>query len=683
MNARTSPSALFRLAALAGTLLAPAPALAQDAAPPQEKPVEKPAEKPADSGPKATLAQLPPAVRLGARVTLFKRSAPLADAVLIVPTEAAYAAAIGSWSPELRFPVLIDDGTPEAAERIGLFVRGFRPARVLRWDAPGATFPAEPSARLAAMEAIIARAMGVAPADSERPGAIDAAVAKLTSQNLTPPGVVLVDVADASWAAGLALAAGHGQPIAPFRYPYGPVGSVPVKESAQIDALTVALAERLKLAWNTLGDDIDAITICANIPTKADTEKQGEFAALTDLVGRVKDGGNKRWAWAGQVYSRTASEGAYNAMCGLFIRADSAWLFNGYESGKPWSDYSPKPAVEVFNSIKLRHTVIDFPDGTDRTWRARAREGLDSSFIMVTTMGNADFFDLRPGRCKPGDVPLLKRPASVYFIHSWSMTSPASRETVGGRWMERGAFAYFGSVQEPYLQSFITPSFFAARFCAGAPWGAMLSSDDRGAWKVGSVGDPLYTYSGPFGKDPDRVKTDPAPGGKDNPPRAMDQIMRDALKAQDLAGAVHALVLSGRDKDATDVFGATVKDAPGKVTPALARAAIGACARQGNYPLVVRAFDALSPDDRKNGFFRDLLWFAASDPGAKPDSVLLGQLRANIRPDQAARDAGELGAMWSRTYNRAQAIQTLEQLRDQEANADVKAGIEQALKGLR
>lgn len=588
-----------------------------------------------------TLGQLPPPIRLGARATLLRRSVPIADALVIVPSDAAYAAAIAAWSQSLRFPVLIDDGTPEAAERIGQFVRAFTPAKVLRWSPTLPAFPMAPAQRFQEMERILALTMGVAEADAAKPGALDAALTRMVQATATPPGIVVVDTADASWAPALALAAGHNQPIVQFRYPYGPSGSVPEKEAAQIDSLAIATAERLKFEWKVLGDQIDAVTICANIPSKANTPRQGEFVALTDLVGRSPENPNARWAWAGQIYSPTTAQGVYVAMCALFLQPDSAWMFNGYESGKPWSDYAQRPAADVLESLKLRVTLTEFPDGSEKAWRSKARAGIDSSLVFVSSMGNADFFNLRPGQGKPGDIPLLHKPAAVYFIHSWSMTGPASRDTVGGRWLDRGAFAYFGSVQEPYLQAFITPEVFAQRLAVGVPWGAMFAIEERPAWRVGSIGDPLFTLSTQFGAEPARFKGDPALAAPLTP---LADLMRQALKAGDLAGATRMLAMMGRDQDACDLFVAAA-EAPDKVTPALCAAVISSCAHVGNSAAVVRAFDGLSPDAKKNGGFRDLLWFAAADPAVRPDSVLLGLLKANIRPEQQARDAAEAGQM--------------------------------------
>ncbi len=699
MNARRRHAslilaALTQIGTLAGSAWGQDQTKPDQAKPDQAKPEQAKPEQPKQDQPKqdqnkpttgaeSPLAKLPPPVRLGARVTIVKRASRIADLLVIVPTDAAYAAAIASWTPDVRFPVLVDDGTAEAADRIALFARSYKPAKIVRWEGKNTSFPAEPGARMQAMESIISRTLGLSEEESKAPGALDKAMEKMAGLNMPPVGVVLVDAADASWTAGLALAAGHAQPIAMFRYAYGPVGSVPQKESEQIGKLAIAVAERLKLDYKTLGDTFDAITICANIPTKADTAKPGEFAALTDLVGRVEGSDTERWAWSGQVYARTASEGAYNAMCSLFLTPDTGWLFNGYESGKDWDTYAQRGAAEAFNLAKLKASIVEYPDGTDRTWKARTRQGIDAGIVFIGSMGNADFFDLRGGRAKPGDIPMLKQPAVVYMIHSWSMTSIASRETVGGRWLDRGAFCYFGSVQEPYLNAFLPPSLFAARMLAGCPWGAMFGTDKRELWKVGSVGDPLFTITNVFGKDPARVAAAFPLANAENPARPLDELMREALKGQDLAEAVRNLTLMGRDKDAVDVFTATLKDAPKKVDAKLARAAIGACAREGSWNAVVRAFDALSPSDKLEGRFRDLLWLAAGDPTAKPDSITLGLLRNSVRKEQAARDCVDLGNLWSRAYNKAQAATMLEQVRDQSADADIKAGVTEALKAFR
>ena len=57
--------------------------------------------------------------------------------VVIVPGGDSYIEAIAQWTPQARFPVLIDDGSARAREDIARFVRAFKPPQVVRWERAG------------------------------------------------------------------------------------------------------------------------------------------------------------------------------------------------------------------------------------------------------------------------------------------------------------------------------------------------------------------------------------------------------------------------------------------------------------------------------------------------------------------------------------------------------------------
>src|SRR5690606_22496469 len=95
-----------------------------------------------------------------------RRALAVAPVVVICPDEASCLDAIRMWSPRLRFPVLIDDGSHDAAADIARFVRAFEPEQVL-WFESGegraAGEPADKGSKEAADEAD-----GEAPGGSEQ-----------------------------------------------------------------------------------------------------------------------------------------------------------------------------------------------------------------------------------------------------------------------------------------------------------------------------------------------------------------------------------------------------------------------------------------------------------------------------------------------------------------------------------
>src|SRR5262249_17246431 len=97
-------------------------------------------------------------------------------------------------------------------------------------------------------------------------------------------------------------------------------------------------------------------------------------------------------------------------------------------------------------------------------------------------------------------------PTAVLMIHSFSAANPNDPGTIAGRWLANGAFVYFGSMFEPYLQSFRPPRLVASLAEEGVPLGAAtrrLASEPFGhPWRLASLGDPLFSVRRPAGHAP-------------------------------------------------------------------------------------------------------------------------------------------------------------------------------------
>lgn len=633
-------------------------------------------------------ASLPAPLVLGERLLRIQGAATVSDTVVIVGDAPSYLAAIGAWTPARRFPVLIDDGSDAAREDIARFVRGFAPRRVVRWSetpaaeevegAPSApVFDPASFARLDAGAALrtVAGAWELAAGDTGEPLTDDALRAHWKMRGHRPPGVVAVATGDRAWTAGVALAAGWGQPLV-FVTPAG--GMVDHSWSPQqADALAQAVERACETSgwtWRGLGDEIEAVTLAMNVPSRID-KGGNEFLALTDRVGRLGSGleARERWAWCGQVFGN-AARGAYMAMCSLFLKPQGAWIFDGYPDVAPWNGYGGEKAAQVAKQVGMEAVeTVSPPRGSAHEWRLRAARPVNAGLLMVNTKGNADFFDLEPGQCVPGDVPMLNVPGALHMVHSWSLLFPGKRELLGGRWLERGVYAYCGSVHEPYLNAFTPTPAAVGRVLSGAPVGAAWRLDQGPMWKITIIGDPLHVAIGRPARDSHEP---PLAGGASTPVEAG---LRELLTAGEFERALGAMVLQGRDADVARLAAALLDD-PARAASLGSRGALVAAPavfRAGRGELIVPLMARMNPPEQAAA--RDVLWLWAYPHLREPtDVALLDMLRQNVRPEQIERDARTLAAAWSARFGPGAVAGLFEQLREAFPGAEQRGALEKA-----
>ncbi len=637
------------------------------AAPAPAPAAQQPADaKPAPDDAADRFRHMPPSQKLGLRAAFVRAKMPVNPIVVIVPDGRSYIAAIERWRFDagVRYPVLIDDGSYQAQQAIARFVRAFEPKSVVRWLAPNdaSAWPGDAPSRHALLERAAARPWlsGDAPADGSPAAALKAQWDKL---QFVPPGIVVASSEDPAWPAALALAAGRGQPIAWLKGHGKPDGYMSPAEATEFERQIEAAAEASGRSWSGLGDDLDAVTICLNSATKVflGEQEQNAMLAITDWVGR-KAGESSipgetgrpskdRWAWAGQVIG-PEWRSAYAAMCSLFLVTDSAWLFDGYDSSPPWLLFDATEAATVLEKVKITCTVDDNADGSISAWRRRAAGGpgggkgmgVDAGLVMVNSSGNPDLFNLKPGEGKPADAPILRRPAIVHFVHSWSAANPTDVHTVAGAWIERGAYAYVGSVHEPYLQAFVPTPKLAMRLAAGLPLGAAARLDDGEVWKINILGDPLIT----LGNAGPRVEVDVRlPGSVD-----LQQDLSAAIKGEpqrDYRRALTDLLLMGRDKDGAELLAAVLSQDREKLTPDVALEGLTSAYFTGDLGTFIATYNVAQPRMAseelvaRDGLWdaRDMLWHALW-----PSLGTIGRDRAqllslNLRAGTLARDAAE------------------------------------------
>lgn len=650
------------------------------AAPPATTPPTAPASPPAAgavpgetqpeevaAAPVDPLAGLPPQVRIGARSAHVQRNLPVVPVVVVVPDAASYVAAIAGWSIYARYPVLIDDGSWPARQDIARFVRAFRPESVVRWSAgEGSALPDDAQARRAAIENAVAAAWDAADAGS--------LAARWTEISLTPPGLVATNERDGAWTAALALAAGRGQILVwvpPSRDAVGWHAAL-----GDVDGISRAVesaAEASGHSWEGLGDDLDALTLCLNYPVKIDLgeSNKARFWATTDVLGRHRDGERtRRWAWAGQVFGDEC-RAAYRAMSALFLLPRNAWLFDGYDNNPPWNAWDGTAAAIELERAGIATVVNDNHDQGASDFRLRASGrargaaaasgggggeggggaggatsfgGVRFGLIAVNTHGEPTFFELRPGRALAGDVPLLAHPAAVHFVHSWSAVRPDDRATVGGRFLEHGAYAYIGSVHEPFLQAFAPTPAFARRLIARAPLGVAGRLDGGPPWKIAVLGDPLQT----LGPSPARESIGKLPleGA-----RSLQESLTESLRERRFDAAIADLALLARDEDIARLIRAINADPASRLGPDAALAAAPSLFFAGAFDLFVETYPLAGHGlgaDAAMPALRDMLWHTLWPSLATLDSKEVALLRLNMRPEQMARDAAEVYAAISR-----------------------------------
>jgi hypothetical protein len=634
---------------LAGVLAAglPGPASAQEpAAPPRQIEVEL-------GDILAQFDALPPPQRVGARALALRESQIVADSVLLVDSPEAAGQVMTAWRGLFRFPILIDDGSVGAAENIARFVRAFKPSRVVRWnpEAPP-VWPGDQGERAKRMIEILGGTLQMeTPAENMKQ-----ILERMRELRIGPQGVVAINPDDPSWIAGVALAAARVQVIVfiqPDRRVNGAMDGTAMRD------LTESIHAQLRVLgaeWTEPGDEIDMVTLAANLPLRVGLGEEGkDDKALTDLVGRHRAGVGNRWAWAGALFG-DPQDALYRAMCGLFLPTKSAWLFDGYGQGDPWDLYDATTAGRTLADAGYTVTVHDTPANRLDDWRRACDPGIETDLVLINSKGNMNFFEIGGEKAWCGDIPLLDRPVVVHMVHSWSSRVPGSARTVAGRWLEHGAYAFYGSVDEPFLNAFVQTPRLALRFLSGMPLGVACRQDGGPPWKLNVLGDPLITFA-PDSTAGRRI-------GPDLPIRSVspvDAAATEALKNEDFAAALRGLTLAGRDEDAARLADALIRQRPEAVTPEVARSAVMPLFRQGRVDAVPAAFAALSPDDAKTLLLRDALWHAGRRVLARgPDTRTEGLLARNLREGQEEHDAVEIATHIATRAGTREAVYFLE-----------------------
>lgn len=405
------------------------------------------------------------------------------DVVALVPDEATFLEAIKVWDDGHYFPILIDE--PELTLA---FLRAFQPTRVIRF--PGAVAPLRADSRWEAAEQAVAQAWTF----TARTG--PASKAPKFSKRTTP-GVVLSRAESPLLCAGVALAAGRFQPLLPWDLA-GPADRVLTQQEARQAAnqFEVQVADHFETFGN-LGDGCDFATLAADWPYLYEVKEEpaAGLYAFDDLLAR-EPGTGRRWAYVGRLLG-DAPQGVYQAMCSLFLQPRAASLFNSYgKSGEDWTAFRTALAKDRLAPV-MPTDSRDGPDQADhKGWLSLFGPRNLAGLVMVNTSGGSKIFNLQRGQSGHTDDVPMTDPAAVVFIHSYSAANPYDQSTLAGRWLSQGAFAYYGSVNEPFLTAFRSPELVADLFVRGIPLAAAvrrIPPESFGQpWRLIYVGDPFY-----------------------------------------------------------------------------------------------------------------------------------------------------------------------------------------------
>ncbi|MSQ91165.1 MAG: hypothetical protein EXS01_07220 [Phycisphaerales bacterium] len=629
-------------------------------------PAPAPAPNPAPTQATAVTQDIQWQMKMGVRSFQVSARVPVVDKVVLVPDGATYLDELSKWTLRGRWPVLIEDDFFAP-----MFVRAFKPSKVLRRTSVGA-MPATEEERRALARHAVTRAWTVPGSDANPASPAEA----YASVRFEPMGIVLTNMSDGAWPAAVALAAGHGQVLNWLDGSFDNPSSV--MTPTQLQALSVRVEEvatATGLSYNALGDAIDAVTICRLLPGKAEAPlskqfappamapvKPGEPIAVTDALCRNVDG--TRWGIASWIFGSEV-QSAYMAMCSLYLAPRTTLFVNTYQNDGDWKRYAVTDAVTMLTGIGYETTEISGSAASVVPWLNLLMGGFKSDVLYMNSMGNMDFFNMwNAQQCYPEDVPMLQRPLAMHLIHSWSLTSPESRETVGGRWLEHGVYAYAGSVFEPYLIAFVPPGLVAQRtanfipFLVASRW---CEGPVDAVWRVTTIGDPLMVMMPPSQpRAPRDSKCEPNKAASETDVKESALAALVAAKASesaaDYARALADVVLTGDDALAGQLWSLAASKGP-QVAAACAPIALGALFRERANEAFLEAYRLIA---KPTLIDQDMLWHLWTQQLASVnDRARLEWFATQVRAERPEVDLSRLAPEISRVAGVTAARETV------------------------
>ena len=668
------------LTGLVCTIVAASPSRGQDA----------PANLPADSqapGQKPTAAApIPPwPVLLGARVMLCERNRPVASRVVLVPDAATYLEQISKWSPLGQWPVLFenDAGTSQ-------FIRAFQPDEIWRVPPTERRLPEDREQRERLATAVAKISFGAT--DPRIPFR-----AYYEQLGWRPPGFVVTSMDDPAWTAGVALAAGRGLPLAFIEGDFGgPNRELSATKLRELELMIRDRARSTGYEWSGLGDGLDAVAVCRslpgrcrmNVPEAAQVRLQGRAPgdgpyATMDALCRNDDG--SRWGYAGWIFG-AEGRSALMAMSSIFLDRRNIWMFSGYEKQGQWNVYEVSKPAGRLAELGYASLFFETGDADLASWIRLLRGAIPADVLFMNSHGSPRLFHLSGNqRAYPQDIPFSEKPLALQMIHSFSLKQPAAIDTVGGRFLDRGVYAYVGSVDEPYLSAFIPPGLAVERLAAGVPFllagrywpgGGMMS----GVWKITTIGDPFMQAIPPQLRIITPAVDAPAIAGGvsllESAKTAMTAAKTDPMQG---AEAIRLLELLGRDLIATQVWKNIESSDDQPAIAAAAAEVIGPLFREKDWPDFLEAYRRL-PRESRDRDARDMLWHLATprlNSISDPDTIAF--LSAEVRLPTPAVDLERLMPHLDRVLGSGAGRAAVQRALEAEGNASSRKALQALL----
>ena len=407
------------------------------------------------------------------------------DVVYVVDDVETYLYYLSKWNESEIFPILFSDS--KLTEK---FIEAFKPKQVI----------AATPVRIGDIDdQIVLRALYASWGEEDilAVGSIDREQIRrrLVETKGTPLGIVFTRAFDDEMAGGLALAAARGQILEflPYSYKYGKAVDFDKKE--EIRKQIINLISSWNISYEGLLEGIDFITIACDLAYVYDYNKgpnAGRYA-LDDAIDR-DDNGN-RYALCGRLLG-PKDMALYQAMCAIFLQPKRALFFNTYAvDSAPWNAYATSDVSRLLGGF-IHSQAVEGEGASIDKWNSLMMDGSNYGLIFVNSSGGGSDWSTRSGSGTVEDIPETV-PAVVCFTQSGSATDPKNPDTIAGRWLENGAYIYYGAVAEPFVQAFNPPILEVENLLFGHTYSYAFRKQSgawSSPWRLILIGDPIAYF---------------------------------------------------------------------------------------------------------------------------------------------------------------------------------------------
>ncbi|RKY25001.1 MAG: hypothetical protein DRP79_07085 [Planctomycetota bacterium] len=422
------------------------------------------------------------------------------DVLYIVPDTATLLYYVSLWDEKTYFPVLVNSGSERDKRLMEKFAAAFKPSRIIMTPSRKGIKADEATALKAVLTSWNADDL-----DSGVEATRKAIKKELRRLNIAPMGIVFTETNDDGFlAGGVALAAGRFELLDFLQAPGGISKNI---NDTEVKKLREELVGKIK-AWGydyrRVFDDIDFVTIAFDMPLKY--KAHFHLYCVDDFITRRDD--EIRYAYPGRLMEGV-TRANYMAMCSLFLQPKKALFFNAYKaSGGGFAAYRTDGAARAMKKI-MPTADIEGKDANLKKWRELTGRVNTFGYLHVNSAGGKDIWWVGGAKGRVNDIPSESVACVIHMTHSYSAAEPWNPATIAGRWLRAGAYIYYGSTYEPFLQAFRTPTRIAVAIGEREPLSMAYRSGFGEQfwtpWRLCYFGDPMYLLGG---KQPPRAKAE-------------------------------------------------------------------------------------------------------------------------------------------------------------------------------